>query len=218
MEADPYVPFYQPEPNGHDEEQDQWIAPEAVQAVVATQERAEAVEPADVFPVSETVAVEEQSEPVYVEEMPVEAWTPAETFVETEATETQATALTEATAETESGWRALAGNVNEAVTALVESFQDVEANRDWLAQERAQLQVRVHELEEEVEHKERFRRAIVDRGESLTTDDLKALQTMTESLNEDPDRLTVLFNVVQHAPQLATAIGIYIDLRQMAEE
>ena len=34
---------------------------------------------------------------------------------------------------------------------------------------------------------------------------------------QDPDRLTLLFSVVQQAPKLAVAINVYNQLRQLAE-
>jgi hypothetical protein len=113
----------------------------------------------------------------------------------------------------------LTRHLSQAVAEVSDALEGAEAERQTLKVDNGRMQKRVNELEEEVARKDRFKSLILDGpGASLTPADLEALQAMTDSLTQDPDRLTVLFGVVQHAPKLATAISVYTQLRRMAEE
>lgn len=111
--------------------------------------------------------------------------------------------------------RTLAG----ALRDLDNSLSASEKERAEMTANRAKLQDRLRSLELEVAHKERFKEILLHGASSeVSYEDLQGMQSMTDALVQDPDRLTVLFNVVQQAGKLATMVTVYTELRHLAEE
>lgn len=82
-----------------------------------------------------------------------------------------------------------------------------------------ELSSTLNETELEAKHTEGFKSLLLaGAGGEISFEDLKSLQAMTDSLVQYPDRLTVLFNVVQQASKLATVVAVYNQLRKYAEE
>jgi len=115
--------------------------------------------------------------------------------------------------------RSVAQRLAGSLRDLEEALDAGEAERAAFVDDRRALCERVHYLEGEAERKEAFKAALISgAGAALTVDDLNALQSMTDALTADPDRLTLLFSVVQQASKLAAIVNVYSSLRQMAEE
>lgn len=115
--------------------------------------------------------------------------------------------------------QSMAQQLDATLRELQSTLDSSATEQSSLLSERAQLQDQIHALEEEAAKKERFKSMMLSgSGASLSNDDLAALQSMTDALTQDPDRLTLLFNVVQQAPKLATAVNVFTQLRRMAEE
>jgi hypothetical protein len=113
----------------------------------------------------------------------------------------------------------LATQLSTTLTDLQHSLETSERERQDMLDERTRMQDRIRKLEAEAAAKERFKDALMNGPSSnVTYDDLQAMQSMTDALTQDPDRLTVLFNVVQQASKLATMVSVYTQLRRMAEE
>ena len=102
---------------------------------------------------------------------------------------------------------------------LTRCLDDGEAERQQMVAERQQMETFIAELQEHRAAKDRFTETLKDGGAgSISNDDLTTIQGMMETLTQDPDRLTVLFTVVQQASKLAAIVGDYSQLRQMAYE
>lgn len=196
MEAtDPFIPAFPTDDSLRVELPEQWMSPFSPTAVNAHDEVAP--QPAD-----QQIAAVESSVPFGASEPEMPAAGPGE-----DAGEGVGRA------------RALAQQLGGALHELRQALDATAAERERLVDERARLQERIRSLEREAEHKRRFQEALtMGTGASITGEDLQALQTMTDALNQDPDRLTVLFNVVQQASKLAAIVSLFGQLRRMAEE
>lgn len=115
--------------------------------------------------------------------------------------------------------RRAADGIAASLQELSRALEAGDAERKQMQEERAQLLDRMHTLEEHAAAKEQIKDVLLNgAGAALSREDLQAMQSMTDSLTQDPDRLTVLFNVVQQAPKLATVVNVFTQLRAMAEE
>lgn len=106
----------------------------------------------------------------------------------------------------------------EVVQRVTKSVDESEAERARQAEESASLQRQVGDLETHRAQAEKMLDVIL-RGAAgaVSHDDLDTIQNMMDALKQDPDRLTVLFTVVQHAGQLANVVTDYAQLRKLAE-
>jgi hypothetical protein len=192
--VDPFVPSYQPDNNGFGDIPQEWSTPFAP---------ADASEPA-----TEGGSADE----------------PAEASVAVETVPTPVPApVTVRPVDDDGGSVAQAKDLAEKVAATLSELQSTlhaSANeRNAFLQERAEAQERIGALEAEAARKEEFKALLQSgAGATLTSEDLETLQSMTDALTQDPDRLTLLFNVVQQAPKLATAINVYTQLRRLADQ
>src|SRR5579872_1650305 len=113
--------------------------------------------------------------------------------------------------------RECAQQMAATIVELGHTLDEYEAERAQSAQERESLQERIRELRQHQITKDRFVDT-VRRGSagSVSDEDLETIRGMMEALSQDPDRLTVLFTVVQQASKLAAVVNDYVDLRHMA--
>jgi hypothetical protein len=114
--------------------------------------------------------------------------------------------------------RQLAQDLAGSLQRLSTTLDDTESERDHLLGQCADLQQQVKVGEEVLAGRDRLL-GVLRHGKSgsLTDEDVQAIQTMMDALKQDPDRLTVLFTVVQHAAQLADVISDYSELRRQAQ-
>jgi hypothetical protein len=111
-----------------------------------------------------------------------------------------------------------ADKLGDTLTDLLRTLEDTARERDSFLRERSEMQDRIRALEAEAARKEEFKSLLqTGTGATLSVEDLQNLQGMTDALTQDPDRLTLLFSVVQQAPKLAAAVNVYNQLRQLAE-
>jgi hypothetical protein len=210
--VDPFVPSFQPENSGFGEIPQEWATPFMPGETAESENSATAVEaPAeDVAPVStETVFTTETDEPgfapVSVEVVP----TPAPAHVE--PFDGDGGSVAEA--------KNLAARLADTLGDLHRTLDQSTEERNGFLRERAEMQARIHSLEAEAARKEEFKALLqTGMGATLSAEDLATLQSMTDALTQDPDRLTLLFNVVQQAPKLATAVTVFTQLRRLAEQ
>jgi hypothetical protein len=199
MEAtDPFIPAFPTDDSLRVELPEQWMSPFPTMSVDAHEETA-------------ANSAEPQAAPAVT----------GETSVPFGASEPETPAATNGRSAGESVDRArdLAKHLAGALQELQQSLDATASERERFLDERAQLQERIRSLEREADHKRRFQETLTSgTGASITSEDLQALQTMTDALNQDPDRLTVLFNVVQQASKLAAVVTLFGQLRRMAEE
>lgn len=115
--------------------------------------------------------------------------------------------------------RLLAGDLANTLRELSEKLDETGAERARVLNESAELQRQIALLEEHKAAKETMVNSVLNGpGGDLSSEDLRTIQAMMDALTQDPDRLTVLFTVVQHAGELATIISDYTQLRRLAEE
>lgn len=113
----------------------------------------------------------------------------------------------------------LAHQLSDSLSQLQQTLDVTEDERDRYLTERGQMLERIHWLEGEAARKEQFKESLLaGLGATISSEDLESLQGMTDALTADPDRLTVLFNVVQQASKLGTVVTVFNQLRHLAEE
>jgi len=114
--------------------------------------------------------------------------------------------------------REYAQQLAATLTELGRSLDDTEAERARAAEERDRLQARIQELQTHQATLEKVQDTM-KRGSagSVTSEDLDTFRGMMDALSQDPDRLTVLFTVVQQASKLAAVVNDYVALRRMVE-
>ena len=200
--VDPFVPSFQPDGNGFGEIPQEWSAPFMP---------AETAEPVSTVAADETGvdAAELSSAPDAVEASPeTEPVAAPQRFVPV-GDDGGAVAQAKDFAEK------LAATLGELQHTLDQTTDE----RYNFLRDQAETQERVRGLEAEAARKEEFKALLqTGSGATLSTEDLETLQSMTDALTQDPDRLTLLFNVVQQAPKLATAINVYTQLRRLADQ
>ncbi len=114
--------------------------------------------------------------------------------------------------------RQIAERLTDDLKELQGSLDASEAERESWSADRDRMKEQIRHLEGEADEKRKFTEALTSgAGGSLSADDLTALQGLTDALTQDPDRLTVLFNVVQQASKLATVVAVYSEVRRLAE-
>lgn len=201
--VDPFVPSFRPDDTGFGEIPQEWATPftpeqdaAPVSPIPSEESPAEehsAGEPAPAAPVTNTE--------------PATAWTPAPQ----PAFQGDGGAVAQA--------KGLAEKLSGTLRELQQTLEQTTEERTGFLRERAEMQERIRALEAEAARKEEFKALLqTGMGSTLSTEDLQSLQSMTDALTQDPDRLTLLFNVVQQAPKLATAITVYGQLRRLADQ
>ena len=115
--------------------------------------------------------------------------------------------------------RQLAGDLATALHELSQKLDESDAERTRTLSDSAELQRQIASLEEHKAAKEKMVESVLHGpGGALSSDELQTIQAMMDALKQDPDRLTVLFTVVQHAGELATIISDYTELRRLADQ
>jgi hypothetical protein len=89
------------------------------------------------------------------------------------------------------------------IQALVNQLERLEI-------ERQHMLARIDDLERAVRAHESLTRVLAEAsGDTLTSDEMKAIQYVTDALLRDPDHIVVLASVAQHAEQLARVVNNY---------
>ncbi|HLJ69175.1 MAG TPA: hypothetical protein VKX16_17615 [Chloroflexota bacterium] len=115
--------------------------------------------------------------------------------------------------------RQLSQQLATTLTELSVSLDGSESERQSMLAERSQMEEFIAELQTHRAEKDRFTEAVKN-GQAgvISDDDLTTIQGMMETLTQDPDRLTVLFTVVQQAGKLSAIVRDYTDLRHIVAE
>jgi hypothetical protein len=130
----------------------------------------------------------------------------------------EATEVTSGDADAIERARSIAQELVGSLTRLTTALDDTAAERDRLVQQSAELQEKIRSLEGVRDSRDKLIATLRQGpGGSLTDEDLQSIQAMMDALKQDPDRLTVLFTVVQNAANLASLINDYTQVRRLAD-
>jgi hypothetical protein len=115
--------------------------------------------------------------------------------------------------------RQYAHQLAATLSDLDRSLDETEVERAQFVQERDSLQEQINGLQQDRATKDHFVETLRQGSAgSMSDEDLEAIRGMMDALTQDPDRLTVLFTVVQQASKLAAVVTDYASLRRMVEQ
>jgi chromosome segregation ATPase len=147
-----------------------------------------------------------------------EAWSPTFGGYEVAADDASSSSPNGATADAIDRAKQLAGRLSSTVAELTQTLAESETERSAAQRDRTGLQDKIQGLEREAAKAQRLHDSLLEGGAAVSSDDVRALKTLTEALTQDPDRLTTVFNVVQQASKIAAVVGVYAEMRAIVEE
>ncbi|HLJ66104.1 MAG TPA: hypothetical protein VKX16_01930 [Chloroflexota bacterium] len=145
-------------------------------------------------------------------DMPVPA-PPAQASAESESTQEAATSTAPSAAATEEG--SLSARALEMTQQWSELVQDLVRQLEGAEAEREQMLARISALEQTVRQHEALQHALADLpADEVSTEEMQAVQYVTDSLVKDPDHIVVLASVAQNADKIARIVRGYVRIQR----